>query len=56
MGEIYQDNEERPYVILNFETAESTNKAKEEIMDKKLNDSDETELYVDFKLSLMSNF
>ena len=56
MGEIYQDNAERPCVILNFEKAERANKVKEEIMDKKLNDSDETELYVDFKLSLMSNF
>ena len=47
-GEIYQDNAERPYAILDFETAESANKAKEEMSDKKLNDSDETGLYVDF--------
>ena len=47
-GELYQDNAERPYAILDFETAESASKAKEEMMDKKVNDSDETGLYVDF--------
>jgi len=47
-GEIYQDNSERPYAILDFETVEGANKAKEEMSDKKLNPSDETGLYVDF--------
>ncbi len=47
-GEIYQDNAERPYAILDFETAESASKAKEEMSDKKLNEKDETGLYVDF--------
>ena len=47
-GEIYLDNSERPYAILDFETVEGANKAKEEMSDKKLNPSDETGLYVDF--------
>ncbi len=47
-GEIYQDNSERPYAILDFETVEGANKAKEEMSDKKLNPTDESGLYVDF--------
>ena len=47
-GEIYLDNSERPYAILDFDTAEGANKAREEMSDKKLNPSDETGLYVDF--------
>ena len=47
-GEIYKDGAERAYAILDFESYESANKAKEEMNDKKLNDSDETGLYVDF--------
>ena len=47
-GEIYLDNSERPYTILDFDTAEGANKAREEMSDKKLNPSDETGLYVDF--------
>jgi len=47
-GEIYQDNAERQYAILDYETAENANKAKEEMNDKKINESDESGLYVDF--------
>ena len=47
-GEIYQDSVDRQYAILDFETAESSNKAKEGMNDKKLNESDESGLYVDF--------
>ena len=47
-GEIYQDSVDRQYAILDFETAESANKAKEGMNDKKLNESDESGLYVDF--------
>ena len=47
-GEIYQDSVDRQYAILDFDTAESANKAKEEMNDKKLNESDESGLYVDF--------
>jgi polyadenylate-binding protein len=47
-GEIYQDSVDRQYAILDFDTAESANKAKEGMNDKKLNESDESGLYVDF--------
>ena len=47
-GEIYQDSVDRQYAILDFETAESANKAKEGMNDTKLNESDESGLYVDF--------
>ena len=47
-GEIYQDNAERQYAILDYETAENASKAKEEMNDKKINESDESGLYVDF--------
>ncbi len=47
-GEIYQDSVDRQYAILDFETAESANKAKEGMNDKKVNESDESGLYVDF--------
>ena len=47
-GELFKDNSTRNYAIIDFDTAEGANKAKEEMNDKKLNESDESGLYVDF--------
>ena len=47
-GELFKDNSTRNYAILDFETPEGANKAKEEMNDKKINESDESGLYVDF--------
>ena len=46
-GKLFQDNNDRPYAIIVFSEAESANKAKEEMNDKKLDEKDETKLYVD---------
>ena len=46
-GKVFQDINERPFAIIVFADAESANKAKEEMNDKKLNKSDENSLYVD---------
>ena len=47
-GDLYQDKEDRQFAILDFDTSEAARKAKEELGDKKLEDSDESGLYVDF--------
>ena len=47
-GELFKDSSTRNYAILDFETVEGANKAKEEMSDKKINESDESGLYVDF--------
>ena len=47
-GELYYDNSERQYAIIDFEKAEEAKEAKEEMNDKKLNEKDEIGLYVDF--------
>ena len=47
-GEMYTDSSERPYAIIDFETVDACNKAKEEMNEKKLNEKDETGLYVDY--------
>ena len=47
-GELFKDSSTRNYAILDFETVEGANKAKEEMNDKKINESDESGLYVDF--------
>ena len=47
-GEIYQDSVDRHYAILEFDTPEMAIKAKEEMGDKKLDEKDESGLYVDF--------
>ena len=47
-GEIYQDNSDRHYAILEFDTPEMAAKAKDEMGDKKLDEKDESGLYVDF--------
>ena len=47
-GEIYQDKSDRQFALLDFDTSESARKAKEEMGDKKLEESDESGLYVDF--------
>ncbi len=47
-GDIYQDNVDRHYAILEFDTPEMALKAKEEMGDKKLDEKDESGLYVDF--------
>ena len=47
-GEIYQDNSDRHYAILEFDTPEMATKAKDEMGDKKLDEKDESGLYVDF--------
>ena len=44
---ISQDNNERPFAIIVFAEAQSANKAKEEMNDKKLDEKDEVGLYVD---------
>ena len=46
-GKVFQDSNERPYAIIVFSDAESANKAKEEMNDKKLDEKDEVKLYVD---------
>ena len=46
-GKVFQDSNERPYAIIVFSDAESANKAKEEMNDKKLDEKDENKLYVD---------
>ena len=46
-GKLFQDSNERPYAIIVFSEAESANKAKDEMNDKKLDEKDETKLYVD---------
>ena len=46
-AKIFQDNNERPYAIIVYVDAESANKAKEEMNEKKLNEKDEVGLYVD---------
>ena len=46
-GKVFQDINERPYAIIVFTNAESANKAKEEMNEKKLDDKDENKLYVD---------
>ena len=46
-GKIFQDSNERPYAIIVFSDAESANKAKDEMNDKKLDEKDEVNLYVD---------
>jgi len=46
-AKIFQDNNERPYAIIVFADAESANKAKDEMNEKKLNEKDEVGLYVD---------
>ena len=46
-GKVFQDSNERPYAIIVFSDAESANKAKEEMNDKKLDEKDEIKLYVD---------
>lgn len=46
-GKIIQDKNDRPFAILVFEEVESATKAKEEMNDKKINESDELALYVD---------
>ncbi len=46
-AKIFQDNNERPYAIIVYAEAESANKAKEEMNNKKLNEKDEVGLYVD---------
>ena len=46
-GKLFQDSSERPYGIIVFSEAESANKAKEEMNDKKLDEKDEAKLYVD---------
>ena len=46
-GKVFQDSNERPYAIIVFSDAESANKAKEEMNDKKLDEEDEVKLYVD---------
>lgn len=47
LAKIFQDNNERPYAIIVYENAESANKAKDEMNEKKLNEKDEVGLYVD---------
>ena len=47
-GELFKDSSTRNYAILDFETVEGANKAKEEMNDKKINESVESGLYVDF--------
>ena len=46
-GKVFQDSNERPYAIIVYADAESANKAKEEMNDKKLDEKDEIKLYVD---------
>ena len=46
-GKVSQDMNERPFAIIVYADAESANKAKEEMNEKKLNKSDENGLYVD---------
>ena len=46
-AKIFQDNNERPYAIIVYADAESANKAKDEMNEKKLNENDEVGLYVD---------
>jgi polyadenylate-binding protein len=46
-SKVVQDNNERPYAIFVYSSAESANKAKEEMNDKKINEKDELPLYVD---------
>jgi polyadenylate-binding protein len=46
-GKVFQDMNERPFAIIVYADAESANKAKEEMNEKKLNKSDENGLYVD---------
>ena len=46
-GKVFQDQNERPYAIIVFTAAESANKAKEEMNEKKLDEKDENKLYVD---------
>ena len=46
-SKIFQDSNERPYAIFVYASAESANKAKDEMNDKKLNEKDEVGLYVD---------
>ena len=46
-GKVFQDSNERPYAIIVFSDAESANKAKEEMNDKKLDEKEEVKLYVD---------
>ena len=46
-GKVFQDINERPFAIIVYADADSANKAKEEMNDKKLNKSDENNLYVD---------
>lgn len=47
-GDIYQDQSDRHYAIIEFDTAEMAQKAKDEMGDKKLEESDDSGLYVDF--------
>ena len=46
-SKLFQDNNDRPYAIIVFAEAQSANKAKEEMNDKKLDEKDEIGLYVD---------
>ena len=46
-SKLFQDSNDRPYAIVVFAEAQSANKAKEEMNDKKLDEKDEIGLYVD---------
>ena len=46
-GKVFQDINERPFAIIVFADADSANKAKEEMNEKKLDEKDENKLYVD---------
>jgi polyadenylate-binding protein len=46
-SKLFQDNNDRPFAIIVFAEAQSANKAKEEMNDKKLDEKDEIGLYVD---------
>ena len=48
-GELFKDSSTRNYAILDFETVEGANKEKEEKNKKKINESDESGLYVELK-------
>ena len=47
-GDLFKDKADRRFAMMDFETSEAARKAKEELGDKKLEESDESGLYVDF--------